>query len=388
MEKLKLENLELRHDRSTLLLSGNVNGEQLYFKSWGDQPLSLRAEPFLSALLMPAMQAGSPLRIPDHLPVSGQFLNNLQQLQGIFQCWFPGLHRTRLDASTADSFSRNGTDSVAAFFSGGIDACYTLLKNSHSLTHLVYVRGIDMRLEQTGLWQQCLERNQRIAAQFNKTLVPVETNVRFFIRSISSPEIGWNQAVGCGLASLAHALGFRRIYISSSNTYGSLHPYGSHPLTDPLFSSEHTEIIHTGCEASRHEKLESIAEYPELLPLLRVCWQDKGFNCGHCDKCLHFRMALRLLNLEAGGLEPLNDLRELENAHTGTLGEYIEWKDNLVLARKVGDQQAIRALRKILNRFTKKEILKLADEVAFDGRFFAWKRRHLSSKNPHPGKIG
>ena len=38
-------------------------------------------------------------------------------------------------------------------------------------------------------------------------------------------------------------------------TYAHLGPLGSHPLLDPLWSSEDVELVHDGCEATRLDKL-------------------------------------------------------------------------------------------------------------------------------------
>ncbi len=385
METLELDKFGLREEKDHRILFGQIAGEQLYFKTNIDKELQLRAEPFLAALLLPAMQRGAILRMPPELVASATFVDNLEVLQDVFTTWFPTLSRAHIEVTTGARDRRES--GCAAFFSGGVDACYTLLKKNVELSHLIYVRGIDMQLDQEQLWQQCLGLNRQVADHFRKRLVAVETNVRFFIRRITAPQIGWSQAVGCGIASVAQAVGFPQNYISSSNTFNALHPYGSHPLTDPLLSGSDVKIHHFGCEASRHQKLSVIAEHPALLPSLRVCWQDKGFNCGHCDKCLHFRMALRLLKLKAGGLQPLTDLTELKHAHTGTLGEYLEWKDNLDLAEKVRDQEAHKALRGILNRYKRKQLLKLADDVFLDGKLQARRRRRLTDTELLAGSV-
>ena len=336
-------------------------------------------------MLLPAMQAGARIVIPDDLTADTLFLDNLDTLQDIFVSWYPNLSKIDIDVQQISNALPATREGAAAFFSGGIDANYTLLTHEHELSQLVYVRGIDMQLDEDELWLDCLERNRQAAGMFGKTLVTIETNIRFFIKEISSPGIGWGVSQGCGLAAIAHAMNPGRILISSSNTYKALHPYGTHPLTDPLLSSSNLRIDHVGCEAKRHEKLMRISQAPKLLPLLRVCWQDKGFNCGHCDKCLHFRMALRLMNTEAGGLKPLSDFGSLKEAHTRTKGEYIEWKDNLLFAQKVGDRKAEKALIKILNRHKKRRLVKLIDEVYFRGWLKKIQKRMLGSDNlPKP----
>ena len=63
--------------------------------------------------------------------------------------------------------------------------------------------------------------------------------------------------------------------------------FGSHPLLDPLWSTETLAFVHDGCEANRMEKVRRIAESPLLLEGLRVCVDDRGpdvYNCGSCWK--------------------------------------------------------------------------------------------------------
>lgn len=367
VNKMVLEDYGLEQADDSNAVYGQVGGESLFFRAPSRQKLRLCAEPFIAAMLLPAMQSGATIEIPEGLQASAEFLNNIAYLQDIFCAWYPTLRKVDIDAHTRSEPFADQSDGVALFFSGGIDANYSLLKHNAALTHLVYVRGIDLQLEGDELWEQCCGRNQKIAEHFGKPLVQLESNVRFFVRNKSNQQIGWTMAQGCGLASIAHVLGFPRNIISSSNTFRNLHPLGSHPLTDPLFSSDQVTIVHDGCEASRHEKLIAISNEASMLANLRVCWQDKGFNCGHCDKCLHLRTALYLLGLEAGGLKPLTDFSELSSAHTGTKGEYVEWEDNLDFALEVGDRKAINALRKLLRRYKRRQLLKLIDELYLDG---------------------
>jgi 7-cyano-7-deazaguanine synthase in queuosine biosynthesis len=70
-------------------------------------------------------------------------------------------------------------------------------------------------------------------------------------------------------------------------------PDGSNFITDPLWSSGYTQIIHDGADSRRNDKIKFIAENSNALSILRVCWQDKGYNCGQCSKCLRTMVALR-----------------------------------------------------------------------------------------------
>ena len=369
---ISVNSIGCRKEAGHRIVNFHFEENELYFKFPLDFEYRLVAESFVCALLLVAMQRNVPIEISAQYPVSLEFLDNISQLQDIYVTWYPWLQKIEIHAAQDNGkrvYAVGGarSQSVAAFFSGGIDSSYTLLKHKAEITDLVYVRGIDMQLGDEALWQICLSRNRQIAEKYNKRLVVVETNIRMFIRSITDPEIGWYTSQGCGLAAIAHLTGFSRHLIPSSNTYLHLHPFGSHPLTDRYFSSDVMQIEHDGCEASRSRKLQQVAMDPQLLDSIRVCWQDMGFNCGKCDKCLHFRMALTLLNLQSGDMAHISDLRELRRAHVTTVGDFVEWQDNLELAECIGDKSAARAIKKLSRPYHLKQIAKQADQVFFGG---------------------
>jgi hypothetical protein len=93
----------------------------------------------------------------------------------------------------------------------------------------------------------------------------------------------------------------KTMYLPATHTYAELFPCGSHPLLDPLWSTETLEIVHDGCEATRVEKVARIAQSGAALRYLRVCWEnrDGAYNCGRCEKCLRTMISLRV----AGALD-------------------------------------------------------------------------------------
>ncbi|HUO84828.1 MAG TPA: hypothetical protein VM534_06900 [Thermoanaerobaculia bacterium] len=111
---------------------------------------------------------------------------------------------------------------------------------------------------------------------------------------------------GSSLITSAHVLGKRLgvFYVPGAGAYRELIPDGAHPLTDPLFSTETTRIIHDGAEATRAEKAIALAEWPETFDRLRVCfnrkWQNvdtagaKVVNCCRCEKCLRTMITLEI----------------------------------------------------------------------------------------------
>lgn len=372
---LELQEHALVEEASGTTLSGRVDDIDLYVRTDAGLGLVEGAEPFLCAMLVPAMEQGRDIVIPATLSASATFLANLERLQDIYAVWYPAFRKVGIQVAVRPDEAPAAARGRGLFFSGGLDACHSLQKYGSRVDTLVYVRGIDMQLDDDALYRQCLEANQEIAAAYGKRLVAVESNVRFFIRKLSRSGIGWGVAQGCGLGALANALGMPVTYISSSAAYDDLSPQGSHPLTDPLCSSDRVRIEHVGCEARRHEKLLQVAGDDYLLQRIRVCWQDRGLNCGECEKCLRFRMALTLAGLHSRNFAPLTDYAELDKAPIDSPTHYVDWDDNLRLAQAMGDTVASRELGRRLRRYRERQLLKQIDELWLGGMLMKLRRR-------------
>jgi hypothetical protein len=127
-----------------------------------------------------------------------------------------------------------------------------------------------------------------------KPLIEVETNLKQF----GEPYVRWNMYVGSALASVGLLLSprLRRVYIPSTGSYADLSPDGSHPLLDPLWSTESVTFVHDGGEATRVEKVMALARNEVALQYLRVCWENRDgkYNCGRCEKCLRTMVSLTI----------------------------------------------------------------------------------------------
>jgi hypothetical protein len=188
-----------------------------------------------------------------------------------------------------------------------------------------------------------------------KKLVIVETNVR----ELSDPLVGWGMSHGAVLGAVGLALSGRlsRVYIASANSYDQLHPWGSHPLLDPLWSSAAVAFLHDGNEARRADKVVALTGYEPALESLRVCWGPKGeeYNCGACEKCLRTMLALHV----AGALQRCKSFRQPLNPKAvggirlkkvGTLHHAMEILERLRLMEDPFSRQLFRALRGAIRR--------------------------------------
>ena len=193
-----------------------------------------------AACLLPAMASASSLHVAG--PVSPRLLSSAERIQEIFHAWAPDkLHPITVEADRpADSAPEPGTQ-VACFFSAGVDSFYSTLKHLDEVDALIFVYGFDVGLSDEILRERVRTGVRNAAVELGKPLVEVETNLRAF----SNQHVNWELFHGAALASIALLLQqtFRRIYVPSTLSYRQLIPWGSHPLVDPLWSTERIELV-------------------------------------------------------------------------------------------------------------------------------------------------
>ncbi|WP_155319430.1 hypothetical protein [Desulfosarcina alkanivorans] len=68
---------------------------------------------------------------------------------------------------------------------------------------------------------------------------------------------------------------------------------GSDPRLDAHFSSTGLQVLHTGFQYSRLEKVIMVAQWPAGLANVRVCIRNPvdRVNCGRCQKCIRTMLA-------------------------------------------------------------------------------------------------
>lgn len=259
------------------------------------------ADPFVAALLTPAMALGERLRVDG--AVSGPLMRSLPELQATYRDWNPGLSVVPVVPSGVVEPSRLlvRPGRVGLFFSLGVDSFYSLLKDhpggDGAIDDLIFVRGFDIAVDDPkvdGLFAESARNAGRVADHSGKTLVVASTNLRQFTDRF----VGWGRTChGAAMAGVALALGgrFSEVRIASTYDRGHLLPWGSHPGLDPLWSNGRVALVHDGCEATRLEKTRLVSGHPIALETLRVCWENPGsaYNCGRCQKCLLTAVELR-----------------------------------------------------------------------------------------------
>jgi hypothetical protein len=347
---LTVENLEMSGDA----VSAEIRAGEL------SQPLSFRVEggsfgrelDFLVPLtLLPAMKKGVPISLPGEL--SPKLLTASEDIQAIFGLWNPSYEPVAVDARrrAPDGTRASG---VGCFFSAGVDSFYTAVKHQDEITHLIYLRtGFDRT-------EPAADENLRAAAEeLGKPLIELETNVRPIANAFAVEFADYSSAP-LAAAALLFQNTFGKVFIASSFSYLALTRWGSHPLIDPLWSTESLEFVHDGCEATRPMKLAMLADNDVAMRRLRVCHRtgvDRDgaatVNCGECPKCIR-----TMINLRAAGaagrcatLPETLDLRDVERLEIQDDRDLAFMLENLhAVEVERSDEELATALRSVLER--------------------------------------
>jgi hypothetical protein len=290
---------------------------------WLDVPASdaaalrVSGDPFLAWLAPLAATRGEALRIES--PVDAQLLAQVREVLRIWRIWYPQLTAAAVTSSSSSVASQTRADAppagneglapaavrTASMFTGGVDSFFTVLRHDAgdgtpstvAIDDLLYVHGFDVSLANTAAAHRVQTSLQQAADALGKRFVFVATNLRDSAFGVTD----WPRlAHGAALAGVAHALSgaYRTVLLGSSAGYGDLRFWGSHPLTDPMFSSSRLAFLHDGAAFMRVQKTEYVVRSPIAMRHLRVCWKSTaGDNCGACNNCIRTMLALEALGV-------------------------------------------------------------------------------------------
>jgi hypothetical protein len=275
--------------------------------------LNQNCDHFVIATLFKAMREFTDLTV--HGEVSPSLLRNLDEFQEIWACWMPQkYHKIEIIADSEREPSRNlDAESAIVAFSGGVDSCFTAWRHRtgniadrqrRDLKAGVMVHGFDIPLDQQEVFAVAAKNSATMLSSIGMDLIPMATNFKEFRQDWidSYGAQNWVDSHGAAIASCLIALqgGYSAGLIASSSPYHRLTlPWGSNPLTDPLFSSDSFRIVHDAASYIRREKIRAIAAWPEARRFLRVCYKglQHDRNCGHCEKCIRTILSFRVMQL-------------------------------------------------------------------------------------------
>ena len=354
-------------------LRARCGGQDLFYRVLENQfhPQAV-GDVLLLSTLVPAMFRGTAVQIPDAFPVSTTLSANLAKIQRIYKSWNSCLTTVELEAAHYNPDSVKRGEGTGLFYSGGVDSSFSLIDHLDEVDTLIIAFGFDFVLSEEEV-AESLERNNRFADQLGMTLASVNTNHSHFVSQLG---VSRTFVFGATLASVAQLLGLETGYVASSHSTANMRPEGSHPAIDPLFSNGVTRIVHDDVSVSRFAKTSAIANHPDVLSNLRVCWEEHNHNCGVCSKCVRTISALRLAGV-TGPFPPLEDMKTIHAAAASMELEYLV--DMIEVAHARGDRELFRSLKKGLRRQDRKEAIRYLDQAFLGGRFQKIYRRFSKS---------
>ena len=326
-------------------LSALVDGDRVYVRVPAAYPLLRSAEFFVGVALLDAMFTRRAIVVAGDTPISSMLMARFDTVQSVYACWNRDLRIVPLHANTAVA-AHDGGGGVGSLFSGGVDSTHTLMRHFGEITHLLMLNCFD---DDNGpdAWSQRVVSQSEYVRSLGKSLLPIETNAREWT---DSRRISWEFAHGMVLCTIGQVLGMSRIYIPSSHSYDQLFPWGTHPLTDPMWSTEACEVVHDGAASSRGEKIRDLIE-GGFADSLQVCWRASGGNCGQCSKCVRTMVAAHLLGAQIKTLPAFGGMDTLKRMRATDEGLASQLEDTMRLAAEVGNERIYRALFRLYRSY-------------------------------------
>ncbi len=321
--------------------------------------LSDTSNPWILCMLPYAVERGE--SIYSDIPADPALLENLKGLVSTWRQWYPWIKPVHIEAPLPEQSFQGGLRRTAAFFSGGVDSWFTILRHDPEreqraigyVHDLIYVHGFDIPLDNDEEFRKMRLALIEGAHHLQRNLIFVRTNLR-------QPGTLWSRGWGwishaCGLSAVAHILEkrFSRVLIGSSHPYARLTPWGSHPMTDILLSTSGLQIQHDGAMYNRVEKTALIARHACALEHLHVCWKNgAASNCGVCSKCIRTMATLDLLGASYRDtlFEHAFDLTKLSQVYLADDNDEDFIKEIFEAARESGHEKIETATAQALKR--------------------------------------
>jgi hypothetical protein len=319
--------------------------------------LSDTANPWLIVMLLFALETGG--EIETDLPADPLLLENLYGLIQLWRHWYPDLKPVTIRATpAAPAISPSRT---ASFFSGGVDAWFTALRHSNipgipSVGHVddfLTVWGFNIRIGDAAEFARMKAMLQPGAAALGKPFIEIATNLRenksFWMRRWGP--IGFAAALAA--AALILEKRYKKVLIASGVRLQDLVPYGSHPITNPLFSTSCLTVVLDGSPFSRAEKTALIAKSRIALNELKVCNAVRlSTNCCACEKCYRSMATLEALGMlgQCDSFPKGFSLEALSNIYIGTKMTADFFVEIRALAERHGRKDLVNAIDKSFSR--------------------------------------
>ena len=280
-------------------------------------PDSILAIPFLANILPCAWVYDARIQLEE---IDEDFIECIDEVKKTYARMFPGIEfegRISLKKIVKNENNGNGNRSLL-FFSGGVDATYSLISTEREKPMLCTLWGSDIFFQDKDGWNNVCKQVINTAGDFGLPFTFVKTSFRHILNyEILNEQIGkpnhenWWHGFQHGIGIIAHAAplvflnGIIKVYIASSVSIGSAEDFvcASTPGIDNNIKFCGASVLHEGIENTRGDKIRKICRYAKKHGKsikLRVCWETRtGDNCCECEKC-----ARTLMNILSEGYSP------------------------------------------------------------------------------------
>ncbi len=362
-------------------------------------PVAVRRQQVIDAMFvvcrLVAMKEGWRLVLPG--PVSWRLLDRAEIMQDVLLEWYPWFTKPiPLDFAVAEPLDLPAGRGAITTFSGGVDSFYTVLENRDMLNGLLFIHGLDIRLEDTDFRARVSKELTAASDDIGLPLLEVETNVRAF----TDPYAGWGKkAHGSILSSVAILLAERAdtFLIPGSRLRSTVRGmgWGSHVLIDRLNSTDYLSVVHDAADTTRNGKTARIAQSETALRYLRVCYSSRQeYNCGTCPKCRRTQLDLHLAgvsdcDIERIFAETVSIPEVLEQFEIPTPGAMNFAQQTVRVARTLDRMDVVLALKRAINRYeaalVTKQAIRLRYTLRRDPEFLkAFPPRQRKQRRPKP----
>lgn len=264
--------------------------------------VSGRADIFLSTLIRVARAIREDIEVRGEL--SPQLLFGMREYLKVHAAWSGNHDIINIDARNPVPAKRTTQEAAASCnISGGIDSFHTLwsqLPENEPVPELQVKYGI------YGTNFTSPTQNEVFAEHFipNLSKLMKSQGVELLVVHANAPSFRLADAwISISPVRIALPFLFSPIisahFLPSTDTYDSLKPFGTHPLTDHLFSLESLRLFTHSPDLLRFEKLRAMADWPLFYDYLYVC-NNKSvkLNDSTCPKCTRTMLMVNILGID------------------------------------------------------------------------------------------
>lgn len=212
---------------------------------------------------------------------------------------------------------QTGREENLLFFSGGVDATFSLITHLEEKPALVTIWGADIPWDNEESWKQAIGFNQEVADCYGLNMLSIRSNFRRSLNDDNVAEYSLNLVDDWWWSAFHHSVAMmclaaplscgrrQKLYFGSTYSSKDLKKWGNYVTASDPQIDDHVrfcgcQVVHDGYAFSRYDKIKHICDFykeKEAKPYLRVCYlSNTGKNCGMCEKCASAIMAIRLVD--------------------------------------------------------------------------------------------